>query len=357
MMDTTSTVTPHLISDTMSSSSSSSSTAIATAATAVALRGGAPKFPFRLYEMLDDAEEQGFDHIVSWIMVPSKNNKNNSKSSKNTKTQTRTAEDTYFKVHDRTKFTEELLPKYFPKQTKYRSFLRQLNLYSFNHIKDRKCLTLFGCYFHPHLIRYQKEKCYYITRGSQPTSSSMSSMSMSAASAATTGLFTKVPYTSSSPTTPTSSWWKEDGGLFDVAAASPSPSSRSRSSRSSMEYCYNHENKKVGEDEAKLSQKSFPWDGVIDVVDVYDENDDGGLTSEDDYDLDLDIADDCFAAAAAPAQSTVAQQQQQKPSSSYDEMSYEPFEMDRGMTFMHRVASLSPSEIDTMITTIKYITC
>ena len=389
MMDTTSTVTtPQLISDTMSSSSLSSpslsssasaaaaaaaasaAVATATATAVVALRGGAPKFPFRLYEMLDDAEEQGFDHIVSWIMVPSKNksNKNNSKS--NNSKERSDEEDTYFKVHDRTKFTEELLPKYFPKQTKYRSFLRQLNLYAFNHIKDRKCSTLFGCYYHPQLIRYRKENCYYITRGSQPTANASTMSTMSAS--ATTGSFTKVPYGRSSSSSPTASsssmWWKEDaavGGLFDAVSPSTSPSRSSRNTKDT--------------ENSKFAQSSFPWDNVIDVasVDVYDENDivvdddddDGGLTSEDEYDLVLEIADDCFAAASASSAAcasapSVHQQQHQhhsspsSSSSSYDEKtsSYEPFEMDRRMTFMHRVASLSPSEIDTMISTINFIT-
>jgi len=61
---------------------------------------GNPTFPFRLHEMLNDAEKKNFDHIVSWQGPQA------------------------FKVHDRTTFEKWVLPAYYS-QTRYKSFQRQ----------------------------------------------------------------------------------------------------------------------------------------------------------------------------------------------------------------------------------------
>lgn len=63
-----------------------------------ASENGKTSFPYKLYQMLQDAEDTGFCHIVSW--------NSNGKS---------------FKVHDSTTFTKVIIPKYF-KQTRYKSF-------------------------------------------------------------------------------------------------------------------------------------------------------------------------------------------------------------------------------------------
>jgi hypothetical protein len=59
---------------------------------------GKMPFPFKLFQMLKDADEKGFKHLVSWNV--------NGKS---------------FKVHDSAAFTKFIVPKYF-KQTRYKSF-------------------------------------------------------------------------------------------------------------------------------------------------------------------------------------------------------------------------------------------
>ena len=64
------------------------------------------KFPVRLHRMLHDAEHIGFECIVSW--VPGLNN--------------------CFKVHDVKKFVSIIMPFYFPRQSHYKSFLRQVNV-------------------------------------------------------------------------------------------------------------------------------------------------------------------------------------------------------------------------------------
>ena len=64
------------------------------------------KFPVRLHRMLHDAETIGFEYIVSW--VPGLNN--------------------CFKVHDVKQFVSIIMPFYFPRQSHYKSFLRQVNV-------------------------------------------------------------------------------------------------------------------------------------------------------------------------------------------------------------------------------------
>ena len=69
-------------------------------------------FPFKVYEMLEDADEMGFSDIVSW-------NK----------------EGTGFTVHNKDRFTQEIVPKYF-NQTRYKSFQRQLHIYGFQRVDE-----------------------------------------------------------------------------------------------------------------------------------------------------------------------------------------------------------------------------
>jgi len=73
-----------------------------------------PVFPKRLYDMLENAERDGYDHIISWL-----------------------PDGSGFKIHkDGTQCTEDekeivkVLKKAF-NQTRFRSFLRQLQLYGF----------------------------------------------------------------------------------------------------------------------------------------------------------------------------------------------------------------------------------
>ena len=69
-------------------------------------------FPFQLYDLLNDAANEGFESIVSWL-----------------------PEGDAFIVKEKTPFESQILPTYF-KQTKFKSFQRQLNLYSFTRWKD-----------------------------------------------------------------------------------------------------------------------------------------------------------------------------------------------------------------------------
>jgi hypothetical protein len=100
-------------------------------------------FPLKLHRMLDDAELNGFAHIVSWV-----------------------EEGAAFKVHDSEEFLEKVMPNYFD-QAKYECFRRQLNLYDFNRVS--KGPNRGGTYYHRFFLRSDRGLCQNINR---PTSNS-----------------------------------------------------------------------------------------------------------------------------------------------------------------------------------------
>lgn len=89
-------------------------------------------FPCKLFEMLEDADEKGFRHVVSW-----------------------NSDGDGFMVHDTDTFMKQIIPRYF-NQTKYKSFQRQLSLYGVTRITGgrRKGLRL-----HEKLLRGQRGLC------------------------------------------------------------------------------------------------------------------------------------------------------------------------------------------------------
>jgi len=89
------------------------------------------QFPWKLHNMLNNAEAEGYNTVVSW-------NGNNG-----------------FKVHDKDAFVANIVPKYFS-QTKYRSFQRMLNMWGFQRIREgpRK-----GAYVHQNFRRGEPELC------------------------------------------------------------------------------------------------------------------------------------------------------------------------------------------------------
>lgn len=92
------------------------------------------KLPFvwKLYEMLEDVATSGNDHIVSWV-----------------------GKGKGFKVHDMSKFVNKIIPMYF-KQSKFKSFQRQLYFYNFKRISSG---TEEGGYYHPQFQRGFKTRC------------------------------------------------------------------------------------------------------------------------------------------------------------------------------------------------------
>ena len=93
-------------------------------------------FAWKLYEMLENVHQNDDTDIVSWV--------DGGKA---------------FKVHDLTRFVEEIVPTYF-KQSKYKSFQRQLYFYGF--IREASSGTRGhtpGSYRHPKFIRGKKTFC------------------------------------------------------------------------------------------------------------------------------------------------------------------------------------------------------
>lgn len=71
-------------------------------------------FPFRLHHVLEEVSKDEEDaSIISW-----------------------TPEGATFKIHDLGGFKNAILPKYFPKQSKFKSFKRQLQYYGFDNFGD-----------------------------------------------------------------------------------------------------------------------------------------------------------------------------------------------------------------------------
>lgn len=89
-----------------------------------------PSFPFKLHDLLETAQKQNFEDIISWVGSNA------------------------FKVHSRDAFEHYVAPTYFS-GFKYRSFQRQLSLYGFKQKEDNHehRLGTNAIYTHPLLIR------------------------------------------------------------------------------------------------------------------------------------------------------------------------------------------------------------
>ena len=94
-------------------------------------------FPQRLFSLLRLAEENNWEHIISWVN-----------------------DGAGFKVHDRKLFEKQLLSKYF-NTTRYASFTRQLHAYSFDCVRTGRqtgickfcyCSFLLHLHFHASVV-------------------------------------------------------------------------------------------------------------------------------------------------------------------------------------------------------------
>jgi hypothetical protein len=94
-------------------------------------------FPGRLHTMLEMASQNNFEDIVSWQPCGKA-----------------------FKVHDATRFADSIMPTYF-NQTKYKSFLRQVNIYGFQRLVRGASN---GAYTHNLLVRGEPEICQNMVR-------------------------------------------------------------------------------------------------------------------------------------------------------------------------------------------------
>jgi hypothetical protein len=94
-------------------------------------------FPWKLHEMLEAAETEGFRTIVSWL-----------------------PDESSFRVHHADLFASEVMPRYF-NGTKYKSFQRQLNIYGFERIRLGPG---FGAYKHTFFVRGKPSLCRHMIR-------------------------------------------------------------------------------------------------------------------------------------------------------------------------------------------------
>mmetsp|Transcript_14587 Transcript_14587/g.40538 ORF Transcript_14587/g.40538 Transcript_14587/m.40538 type:complete len:379 (-) Transcript_14587:56-1192(-) len=97
---------------------------------------GEVSFPWKLHFLLEESERCGFQDVISW------------------------QGDRAFKVHNQKQFEDLIMKKYF-KQTQYKSFQRQLNIYGFKRVKVG---SHFGSYTHPYLVRGEAAICRFMVR-------------------------------------------------------------------------------------------------------------------------------------------------------------------------------------------------
>jgi hypothetical protein len=95
------------------------------------------QFPWKLHILLEEAKSNGTSGIISWL--PTGN---------------------AFKVHDKIKFAELVMPKYF-QSNKYKSFQRNLNLWCFQTLTREPNK---GAIFHPYFIRGYPDQCHLMRR-------------------------------------------------------------------------------------------------------------------------------------------------------------------------------------------------
>jgi hypothetical protein len=132
-------------------------------------QGSSVLFPWKLHEMLRNCVKDGKEGVVSWL-----------------------PDGKAFKVHNVGEFVNNILPLHF-KQSKYKSFQRQLNLWGFERLTTGPDK---GAYWHTQFLRDDPGLCKHLTRqrakksssgastssGSSPIPSSVSSLSGSKSS-------------------------------------------------------------------------------------------------------------------------------------------------------------------------------
>jgi HSF-type DNA-binding len=119
------------------------------------VRGGTPSFPTKLHEVLQLAKIEGFESVVSWCDV-------GISVSRSFIEECRISGSTPFKVHDPEKFLGNIVPRFFPMMGKFKSFLRQLNLWGFSRVRSKDPLN--GSYYRPLFARDRAELCPSIKR-------------------------------------------------------------------------------------------------------------------------------------------------------------------------------------------------
>jgi hypothetical protein len=111
-------------------------------------------FPWKLYQLLEDSEMNGTQHIVSWL-----------------------PEGDAFAVHKPEDFSKRIMSSYFRLDT-YQSFTRELQRYGFNNVDSIRVPCEEDAFFHPRYLRKDKSNCLSLRRKATfkaPTKKRMSS--------------------------------------------------------------------------------------------------------------------------------------------------------------------------------------
>ena len=99
-------------------------------------------FPIFLHKLLDRIELDGYSEVVSW-----------------------SSSGMSFCIHDRDRFIDTIMPRYFPHQHHLKSFFRQLSLYGFQRVKKPQGSSpSSSCYAHPEFRRDDLARCYRMER-------------------------------------------------------------------------------------------------------------------------------------------------------------------------------------------------
>jgi len=111
-------------------------------ATKRSTRGASVFFPDVLHKMLEETEKDGLSHIVSFL-----------------------PHGRAFRVHNKEKFVEMILPKYFRGQKKWSSFSRQTNIYGFARVASGPDA---GSYYHELFLKSRRDLTDYMRRVGKP---------------------------------------------------------------------------------------------------------------------------------------------------------------------------------------------
>jgi len=93
------------------------------------------QFPHKMYDLLEEVEERGLDHIVSWC--------DDGKS---------------FRIYSHMAFENSIMPSYFSGMSSYKSFRRQLNLYGIYQHRHRPTQDV-NAYSHEYFVRGRRHLC------------------------------------------------------------------------------------------------------------------------------------------------------------------------------------------------------
>ena len=178
-------------------------------------------FPISLYRLLEDCECNGQEDVVSWIPESNRRSRKSSNHDNDHQEEVRKMmmmtnhhhrnqhRVHFFKVHNIPKFCETVMPKYF-NQTKYKSFLRQLNFYGFGRVNSGPNR---GSYWHRNFRRGRLDLCYEIKRIPTPTNSSTTSVQAETSTRTATGTVEATSSTSATATAAAAFERPNDGHL------------------------------------------------------------------------------------------------------------------------------------------------